>query len=262
LSKNWARKSKCPAEKSHVPKKKKKKAGLVLLPSFVTDVSSRIVSHRRSSCTSAVQFHYSDRWCLYENSRFFQVDAASLAQGSSSVYPFHIQSFQKTRWSDEPFTSASSIRKRLYCAAYKNVASSPRHLPIDTTRLWIRLKFYAHASSASTCSYLMASTTTSSLHFRSILDAALDNYTRLTGIDLTTHPSVHRLQNCHSLDAVLQLLQEREMSFRDYRDGHRRLINWLLPVVEIVHAFSGTLGEVAGGLPVVSAEPPWTQFTF
>lgn len=84
----------------------------------------------------------------------------------------------------------------------------------------------------------------------------------MTGIDLTIHPSAHRLQNCHSPDAVLQLLQEREMAFRDYRDGHRTLINWLLPVVQIVHAFSGALGEVAGGLPVVSAELPWTQFTF
>jgi len=141
-------------------------------------------------------------------------------------------------------------------------ASSQRHLPIDTTRLWIRLEFYAHPSSASAGSYLMASTTTSSLDFPSILDAALDSYTRLTGIDLTTHPSVHRLQNCHSPNAVLQLLQEREMSFRDYRDGHRTLINWLLPVVQIVHAFSGALGEVAGGLPVVSAEPHGLNSTF
>lgn len=97
----------------------------------------------------------------------------------------------------------------------------------------------------------MTSTINSSPDFRSILEAAFDGYTRLTGIDLTTHPSTQRLQSCHSPEAVLQLLQEREASFEDYRDGHRRLINWLLPVVRVVHAFSSPLVEV-GGLPVVS----------
>ena len=100
----------------------------------------------------------------------------------------------------------------------------------------------------------MTSTINTSPDFRSILEAAFDGYTRLTGVDLTTHPSAQRLQSCHSPEAVLQLLQEREASFKDYRDGHRRLINWLLPVVRAVHTFSGPLIEV-GGLPVVSLNP-------
>jgi hypothetical protein len=98
----------------------------------------------------------------------------------------------------------------------------------------------------------MASTTNSSPDFRSILEAAFDGYTRLTGIDLTTHPSAQTLQSCHSPQAVLQLLQEREASFKDYRDGHRGLIKWLRPVVRVVHAFSSPLVEI-GGLPLVSS---------
>lgn len=53
------------------------------------------------------------------------------------------------------------------------------------------------------------------------------------------------------LPPVLQLLHEREGSFKDYRDGHRRLINWLLPLVWVVHGFSSPQVEV-GGVPVVS----------
>jgi len=100
----------------------------------------------------------------------------------------------------------------------------------------------------------MSSTINSCPDFGSILEAAFDGYTRLTGIDLTTHPSAQRLQTCHSPEAVLQLLQEREASFKD-RDGHRRLTNWLLPVVRVVHAFSSPLVEV-GGLLVVSPRGP------
>ncbi|KAH9953747.1 hypothetical protein BC827DRAFT_1159086 [Russula dissimulans] len=99
----------------------------------------------------------------------------------------------------------------------------------------------------------MASTT-SSPGFQSILDAAFDGYTKQTGIDLAKHPSAEELQSCHSPDAVLQLLQERENAFKDYRGGHRRLINWLRPVVQVIHAFSGVLGEISV-MPVVPLQP-------
>jgi hypothetical protein len=57
----------------------------------------------------------------------------------------------------------------------------------------------------------MASTTTLPLDSQSILDAAFDGYTKLTGIDLTTHSSAHKLrfQSCQAPEAVLQLLREK-----------------------------------------------------
>ena len=85
----------------------------------------------------------------------------------------------------------------------------------------------------------------SSANFQSILDAALDNYIKQTGIDLTKHPSADKLQNCHSPDDVLQILSETESAFKDYRDQHRNLIDRLRPVVQVVHAFSAVLGEAA-----------------
>ena len=88
--------------------------------------------------------------------------------------------------------------------------------------------------------------TTLSPNFQSILDAALDNYHKQTGIDLTNHPSAEQLQNCHSPDDVVKLLLERESTFKDYRDKYRKLIDCLRPVVNVIHAFSAILVDVSG----------------
>ena len=91
----------------------------------------------------------------------------------------------------------------------------------------------------------MSSTTNSSSNFQSIVDAALSDYAEQTGIDLATHPSAQILQNCNSVDAILDLLGENAKQFRAYRDGNRNLINCLKPVVQILHAVSPILGEAA-----------------
>jgi fungal STAND N-terminal Goodbye domain len=82
-------------------------------------------------------------------------------------------------------------------------------------------------------------------NFESILNAALDSYAKQTGIDLTKHPSANKLQNCSSPNDVLQILSERESAFKDYRDQYRNLINRVRPVVQVVHALSAILGEMA-----------------
>jgi len=91
----------------------------------------------------------------------------------------------------------------------------------------------------------MSSTATSSSNFQSIFDAALSDYAKQTGIDLATHPSAQTLQNCNSADATLDILQGKANQFQAYRDGNRKLINCLKPVVQVLHAVSGILGEAA-----------------
>ena len=86
---------------------------------------------------------------------------------------------------------------------------------------------------------------TSSANFQYIFDAALSDYAKQTKIDLATHPSAQSLQNCNSADAVFDLLQDRAKQFQDYRDGNRKLIDCLKPVVQVLHSVSGILGEVA-----------------
>jgi hypothetical protein len=91
----------------------------------------------------------------------------------------------------------------------------------------------------------MSMTTTSTSSFRLILDA-LDDYTKQTGIDLTKNPFAESLQNCDSPDSILKLLQDRTQAFKDYREGSSKLTNWLIPIVQVLHGFSGILSEVAG----------------
>jgi hypothetical protein len=92
----------------------------------------------------------------------------------------------------------------------------------------------------------MSLTAASTSKFQSILNAAFDSYAEKTGIDLASHPSAEKLQNCHSSDDVLRLLLERETAFNDYRDKYRKLIDCFRPIVQVIHAFSGVLGEAAG----------------
>ena len=80
-------------------------------------------------------------------------------------------------------------------------------------------------------------------NFKSVLDDALDSYVQQTGVDITDHPSAVKLQNCHSPEDVIQLLSEGETAFKDYRDKYRNLIDHLCPVVRVVYALSGILGE-------------------
>jgi fungal STAND N-terminal Goodbye domain len=91
----------------------------------------------------------------------------------------------------------------------------------------------------------MSSTPNSSSNFQSILDAALSDYAKQTGIDLVTHPSAQTLQNCNSADAILDLLGDKANQFQAYRDGNRKLINCLKPVVQVLHAVSAILAEAA-----------------
>ena len=94
-------------------------------------------------------------------------------------------------------------------------------------------------------SALISSTILPSTPFHSILDAALDDYSKQTGIDLANHPSANQFDNCHSTDDVVRLLLQRQTGFKDYRDKYRTLIDRLRPVVTVVHAFSSILVATA-----------------
>lgn len=86
----------------------------------------------------------------------------------------------------------------------------------------------------------------SSSNLRLILDHSLEEYAKETGIDLTRNPFSTSLQACNSPDEILQLIQDKAKAFKEFRQGNRRLINWLKPVVQVIHAFSGALGQGIG----------------
>jgi len=91
-----------------------------------------------------------------------------------------------------------------------------------------------------------ASSSTS--NFQLIIDTALVDYTKITGTDLSKTPFATAIQHSNSLEAILQLLHEREKSFKDYREGNR-MINCLTPSVKIFQALSGVLGGAVNMVP-------------
>jgi STAND-like protein len=87
-----------------------------------------------------------------------------------------------------------------------------------------------------------------------IIDA-LAKYADETGIDLTKNPSALEIERSSSPEDILQLLHKREKAFKEYREGNRKLINCLKPVVKVLHALSG-MAVKASSLPVVSVTYP------
>ena len=87
--------------------------------------------------------------------------------------------------------------------------------------------------------------TSSAQNVKLIIDALAD-YARETGIDLSKNPFASNLEQSRSPDAILQILEERERAFKEYRDRKRRLINCLNPAVKVLHKFSGILSGAAG----------------
>ena len=79
--------------------------------------------------------------------------------------------------------------------------------------------------------------------FQAILNKALADYGEQIGVELDNHPFANELRGRDSPDEVLKLLEDKAQAFKVYRDGNRKLINWLSPVVQVVHTLSGVLGE-------------------
>ncbi|KAH8981728.1 hypothetical protein EDB92DRAFT_1820136 [Lactarius akahatsu] len=96
-----------------------------------------------------------------------------------------------------------------------------------------------------------------STSFQPILDAALADYTKQVGIDLVNLPPSDSLRSCGSPDDVLKLLEDKANQFKDFRDGNRKLLNWLSPVVHVVHTLSTVLGA---SITLVPFEPAKAVF--
>ena len=81
------------------------------------------------------------------------------------------------------------------------------------------------------------------ISFQAILDNALDDYHEQIGVELDKHPFADELQDRGSPDDILKVLEAKANAFKTYRDGNRKLINWLSPVVRVVNTLSGVVGQ-------------------
>jgi hypothetical protein len=91
-----------------------------------------------------------------------------------------------------------------------------------------------------------SSSSSSSSNFQSVLNAALKAYEKKTKSKLLTHPLASQLESCDSPTAVLSILQDLIQQFDRRRSSDERLTNWLTPTVNVLYAFSSTLGQGVG----------------
>jgi len=112
-----------------------------------------------------------------------------------------------------------------------------------TSRRRCTPKSHFHPTSVPSRLAMSSTASSSSLNFQSIFDVALSDYAKQTTINLPTHPFAQSLQNCDSPERILDLLEDKAKQFQAYRDGNRKLINCLKPVVQVLHTVSGILGE-------------------
>ena len=92
----------------------------------------------------------------------------------------------------------------------------------------------------------------STANFTAIFDAALNEYKTLTKQDIKTHPFAAAFLVYHSPHHVMDVFREQAQAFDEFRKGDEKLIAWLTPIVNILFAFSGTLGEGIGLVSIQS----------
>ena len=82
--------------------------------------------------------------------------------------------------------------------------------------------------------------------FTEIFKAALNEYERITGQRLDSHPVATLLDTCNSPDAVSTVLQTQGQAFGRFCKGDDNLLAWLNPTINILSMLSATLGEGIG----------------
>jgi hypothetical protein len=83
-------------------------------------------------------------------------------------------------------------------------------------------------------------------NFTSIFDAALEEYKRLTGKNLHTHPFAAAFDVCNTPESILNVFQRQAQAFDVFHKGDDKLMIWLNPTVHVLFTLSATLGEGIG----------------
>ena len=86
----------------------------------------------------------------------------------------------------------------------------------------------------------------SSSNFQLIINNALKAYEKRTKKDLLAHPLAAQFQACDTPSAVLSVLQQQVQQLNQSQTSDDRWTKWLDPTVNVLYAFSVTLGEGVG----------------
>ena len=85
-------------------------------------------------------------------------------------------------------------------------------------------------------------TTISPSNLQLIIDA-LGDYAHRMGIDFAKNPFAEELQHTNTPNDILNLLQQRENAFIQYRNRNRKLVSGFSQAVRVLHIFSEKLGH-------------------
>ena len=91
-------------------------------------------------------------------------------------------------------------------------------------------------------------------NYQSIFDSALEGYKRKTGKDLTKDPLLRSLETCNSPDTVLTVLRAQILAPGQSQNSGDKLTTWLDPAVNVINAFSATIGGGVGLVSLMKAE--------
>lgn len=83
---------------------------------------------------------------------------------------------------------------------------------------------------------------------RLLFDTALNNYEKRTGLKLIDHPLSRQLENCHTVDPVMAILQHQAWAFARFLGDDGKITRSLEWAVRVLHALSTntTLKEGVG----------------
>ena len=94
------------------------------------------------------------------------------------------------------------------------------------------------------------STSALSTNFENIFFDALKAYKKQTKKDIASHPLATQLKSCDSSGAIIAILRTQVQSFDQSQGADERWTKWLDPTINVLFAFSVTLGN---GVGVVSS---------
>lgn len=92
-----------------------------------------------------------------------------------------------------------------------------------------------------------------SSNLENIINTALTKYSSQTGKDLRNHPLATEIDACNSAESILKVFRDQAREFEDSRNGDRKLIECLEPLVINLYAistspiFSTVVGPVRPG---------------
>ena len=91
-----------------------------------------------------------------------------------------------------------------------------------------------------------SSSSQASTNFQIIINNALKAYEKRTKQDLLAHPLAAQFQTCDSPTAILAVLQQQVQGLDQSGSSDDRWTKWLDPTINVLFAFSATVGAGVG----------------